>query len=355
MPLDTPRGESGSRRLRRSLPVLVFAAAALGVDAAAVAGQSATVTVEENFRAAPNGTVLARVQPGAAVAVEAVRSPWVQVRLEGWIWEASLLARTGGSFDLVVAPAGGENLRSEPNGSILARLGRGTLLDELERRPGWVRVRRVGWIWAASLERQGGAGGGRAADARAHATSWLRAARPGGAILSAPDGDTLARVAEGTELQVLARAGNWARVRIEGWTWTPGLAGGEKADTAAPLELGPETLAAEPDRYRGRLVSWRLQFISLERAERVRTDFYEGEPFILARTAEPRSRFAYVAVPPERLSEVERLAPLQWITVVGRVRTGAAALTGSPIIDLLEMRREAAPRPRSERDGGPSR
>jgi hypothetical protein len=105
------------------------------------------------------------------------------------------------------------------------------------------------------------------------------------------------------------------------------------------LEVSPDVVAQDPEAYRGEVVDWELQFISHERAERVRTDFYEGEPFLLTRSPASARAFVYVAVPPERLSEFEGLIPLERIRVVGRIRTGAAALTGSPILDLLELTR----------------
>ena len=46
-----------------------------------------------------------------------------------------------------------------------------------------------------------------------------------------------------------------------------------------------ESVAAAPDDYRGELLQWDLQFISLERAEEIRTDFYANEPFLLTRMA----------------------------------------------------------------------
>jgi hypothetical protein len=101
----------------------------------------------------------------------------------------------------------------------------------------------------------------------------------------------------------------------------------------------PEEVGQDPDAYRGAVVEWELQFVSREEAERVRTDFYEGEPFLLTRATSPGRAFVYVAVPPERLSEVEGLIPLERIRVVGRIRTGAAAFTGNPILDLLELTR----------------
>lgn len=141
-------------------------------------------------------------------------------------------------------------------------------------------------------------------------------------------------------MQVVAREGNWVRVQLEGWVWSP-----EGADSAATPQPATgatvEAVVADPARYRGRVVSWTLQFIALERAERVRTDFFEGEPYLLARAGGADGIFVYVAVPPERLGDVQGLTPLERVRVVGRVRTGAAGLTGSPILDLVEIRREA--------------
>ena len=103
--------------------------------------------------------------------------------------------------------------------------------------------------------------------------------------------------------------------------------------------LTPVDLMENPSAHRGRVVVWSLQFISLEQAERVRTDFFEGEPFLLCRFGDSDGAFVYVAVPPERVEEVKGLVPLEVITVTARVRTGASALTGTPIVDLLALQR----------------
>jgi hypothetical protein len=143
----------------------------------------------------------------------------------------------------------------------------------------------------------------------------------------------------GTEFQVLARQGNWVRVRLEGWVWAPTGVETDSVGFNIVSELTPEEVAQDPDAYRGEVVAWDLQFVSLEEAERVRTDFYEGEPFLLTRAISSDRAFVYVAIPPERLPEVEGLIPLERVRVVGRIRTGAAAFTGNPILDLLEITR----------------
>ena len=130
---------------------------------------------------------------------------------------------------------------------------------------------------------------------------------------------------------------------MEGWVWAP--PGSAASDAEVDPEVGqeasgltPEILAANPDAYVGRVLEWRVQFIAVERAERVRTDFYEGEPYMLTRFGGSSGSFVYIAFPPSRLLEVEALTPLELITVVARVRTGRAGLTGSPILDLIDLR-----------------
>lgn len=330
-----------------ALTGLVLATLAGGADAQSTARARGA----ENVRREPNGEIVARVEAGATMAVVGRRDRWLQVDLEGWMWERSLQATTREGFDLMVSEPQGENLRDGPAGAIIGRLGRGSLLDEVERRPGWIRVRRRAWIWAPSVVETStpGAAGAPARDAPApaaaapaRANAVVAAGEAGAIILTAPAGDTLARTLSGVELEVLAREGNWARVRVEGWTWLPPRQGAAAGQPGAPQALTPRDLAADPAAHRGRVVSWEVQFISLERAEKVRTDFFEGEPFILARHGGPDGPFVYVAVPAERVAELQGLVPLERLRVTGRVRTGAAALTGTPIIDLVALERVRA-------------
>jgi len=317
--------------------------AVVGVEGAR--GQDrATVRVEENLRAEPQGVVLGRLAVGSSFPVLEVRGQWVRVEVQGWIWTRSVGTTDRMGFDLAVSVDPEENLRAEPSGAVIARLLAGALLERVGSVPGWTEVRRVAWVWAPSLTLAtapvpgpaAAPSGGQEAGA---GVGWWQAGPEGAPVLSGPDGDTLARTRPGTELRVLAREGNWVRVQLEGWTWAPG---GEQADSSlstSPSGITLQEVVREPEAHRGRVVSWELQFVSLERAERIRTDFFEGEPFLLARAAPPEGNFVYVVIPPERLGEVEGLIPLERVRIVGRIRTGAAALTGNPILELLELMR----------------
>ena len=318
-------------------------------------GQSVRVSVpEENFRKEARVTSsnrLATVFEGAVLGVESRQARWILATLEGWIWTPSLSATDRDGFDLVVSAPGGENLREAPDGEArrVARLLRGMLLDQVERRGNWTLVRRSAWLWSESVveveaDRAAApalpdATPAEADDGPAAAAAELpeRIVVTGSSVqmLVSPSGDTLASLMPEADLEVLARQGSWARVRLEGWVWVPSTV---PADSIlAGADLRPQDVAANPDQYRGRQVSWRLQFVSVERAEPAREDFYEGEPFILARALDGDQGFVYVAVPPELLPDVNALRPLQRIEVLGRIRTGRSVLMGVPVLDLVAL------------------
>ena len=363
MSSSSPRllASTSARAILAAAVVALAAPAAPGGDLAA---QTVEVAVEqENLRQEPMGKRLATVNRGTRLRVVGRDGRWRQVVLEGWIWTPSVASTDRGGHDLVVSADGGENLRSEPSAraTVRARLLEGFLLTRLEESGDWTRVRRTAWMWAPSLRAvdgggaaepeegpaadrdrdEGGGAEGRAAtpsDGGGEAGDDHRVVEGGPArIHVSPDGDTIAVAGPGTDLAVLGRQGEWIRVRLDGWVRASDLVPPDSASAAR--ELTPEQLRAHPDRYRGRRVRWTVQFVSLERAEAARTDFYEGEPFLLARPAVGEGTgFVYLAVPPEMLPRAERLRPLQEIHVLGRVRTGRSALMGAPVLDLLELR-----------------
>lgn len=321
---------------------------------ATASAQGATVSVErENFRAAPRGTVIAELDRGTELTPGESRDRWREVTLEAWVWSASLREEQQDGYDLVVAAAEGENLRVTPNGTRVGRARPGMRLNRVETQDRWVRVRRTGWIWEPSLdvrqvdgpaeqparpEQPPGAEQPAGAAPPGAEREFLAAGSRGLLILGAPAGDTLARVHPGGSVQVLGREGDWTRVRVEGWAVTASLTAEDTASSSVLRDISLAELQAEPEQVRGRLVEWTVQFIALQHAERFRTDFMEGEPFILARGPGDDAGFVYIAVPPEQEGALKSLGPLERFRVMGRVRTARSRLTDAPVIDLLEIR-----------------
>lgn len=341
--------------LRATARTVLLIISILGTVAAPAAAQaSARVRVSENVRKDPNGEVLAQLEPGTTLDVVGHQDRWTQVDLEGWVWERSLQVTDREGMDLIVSAEDGENLRDAPSGNVLGRLVRGMLLEEVSRQTGWIQVRRRAWIWSPSLveTKPEPAPATRTAPSTPTRTTTSAPRKPvgyvpagsrGAVILSAPGGDTIGTTAPRTEMEVVSREGNWARVRLEGWTWLPEGDTAAAADSTAPAALTPAELRRDPTAYRGRMVSWELQYISLEHAEKVRTDFFEGEPFLLARYGGSDGPFVYIAVPQDQVQSLKGLIPLERVAITGRVRTGASSLTGTPIVDLVSLERIRSP------------
>lgn len=305
-----------------------------------LAAQSALVAVEEeNFRASPRGTILAQLVEGTPLVIGARQGQWREATLEAWIWGPSVEPDTRGGHDLSVSVTDGENLRATPNGRRLGRAREGMLLDRVEEQGRWVRVRRTAWIWGPSIRiaTQAPPPPAPAEPSLSAPTREFTEAGPGAVVQTTPTGDTLARIEPGASVEVLARDGEWARIRVEGWTRVAALGGAGVQDQTVLQGVSRDTLQADPARFRSRLLEWTLQFISVQEAEEFRTDFLPGESFILTRGPGDDAGFVYLAVPPELLSDVQTLDPLQRIRVVGRVRSARSALTGAPVLDLLEI------------------
>lgn len=326
------------------------------------------------LRAAPDGARLATIAAGTTVQAGERRDGWREVTLTGWIWNASVRPASRQGFDLVVSARDGENLRATPNGDRIARLNNGTLLVELERQGRWIRVRRTGWVQDGGIDapaESAPAGDNAAANseppaarpespaaqpespaARSESSAaqsaapaelstppahGARAGRSGTVLLASPGGDSLATIRPLSDLEVVERRGDWVRVRIEGWVASPTL--DQPADSGTILTgIAPEVLRSNPEAFRGRLVEWKVQFIAFDRAEKIRTDFKEDEPFILARPPGDQPGFVYLAATEEQLPLIRTITPLQWIDVVARVRTGRSTQMGAPVLELIEIR-----------------
>jgi hypothetical protein len=318
------------------------------------AQQTATVQRDnEAFLAEPRGIRLGRLAQGAQFPGGGTRAGYTAVTIEGWVVQGSVGPAARGGHDLRVTKADGENLRSAPNGAIVGRLVPRALVDQVERRQGWVHVRRSGWVATAGLRAAGAAPPaagparpGAAPAARAPVTApesvaarrdldpSLAVARTRIELHRAPGAPPAGSLEADMPVRVTARAGEWVRVETQAWVRERDL---RPAGDAALNNVTAAELRADPERFQGRLIRWTIQVIALQTADELRPDFTAGERYILARGPAPEYAFAYVVVPPDKAAAVERIAPLSSVTIVARVRTGRSAYLANPILELVDV------------------
>jgi len=298
-----------------------------------------------------NGRRLARMARGVVLPGGPAQGDWLPVRLDGWIWSKSVGPATQDENDLAVTRDGGENLRDTAQGSVIARLPRGFALQRADTGRGkWTHVRRAGWVARTVVTVVGQVAstvsatvpGGRDTAAAPPAaspppdTAGYETAVPAqrADLYGAPNGSITGAVAAPTPLRVLARSGDWTRVQLEAWVKTSDLA------SAPPGVLEGVTAAelrADPARYAGQVVRWRLQFVAVETADDLRPDIPDGSTYLLARGPAPERGFVYVIVPDARKAAVAELAPLTDIEVTATVQVGKSHFIGNPIVDLLSF------------------
>jgi len=295
---------------------------------------------DETFRKTANGRRLADIAVGTTVLVTRTEGSWTAVDMEGWVLSDALGVTAREGHNGIVTQVNGTNLRREPSGTILAHLLEGFLLHRREDRDGWTRIKRSGWVRSMSLTTPAAI----LEQDRFSIDQPPEILYEGRRLVTddaplemhdAPEGDPMATVLPGKLITVVERKDQWARIRIEGWVPAKELAISTSDSTL--VDVSAAVLKANPDEYQNMRVHWTLQFVALEMAEPERTDFYEGEPFILARTDDPSDGLVYIAVPPELLGTIQAIRPLQNIEILAQVRTGRSSLMGVPVLDLLAL------------------
>jgi hypothetical protein len=350
----------------RRLPACAAALVCCGASAVAAQARQRATSAAPLLRE-PGGIRLGRLVAGAEYPTRRVTGTWIETAVQGWIWSASTQPTGRDGFDLSVSAGGGEVVRAEPRGAIVARLEEGTLLRRLGGQGQWTRVERLGWVTRGALTvapatppsqpvaaprsdppprpsdppgRPASADTGRsdAPPARSAvpppATGSERVTiRKGAQVTAAPDGEPVAVLARPGEGDVVERSGNWVKVRVEGWL--------RSADLTASAETGPRItgamVRADPGRYVGQPVAWRLHFLALQVADDLRPEMKRGQPYLLARGPLPESGFVYLILSPEQAAEARALAPLDEIRIEGVIRAGRTKYLPTPVVELVSL------------------
>jgi hypothetical protein len=326
------------------------------------AQQVPEISVATRLRKEPQGIPLVSLPAGTPVEARRSRGEWREVVIEGWIFTRSTARTTRDGFDLVVTVPSGENIRESPNGRVLARVRSGTLLTRKGTRGTWTRVSRAGWVpreavrspakepaatavpgapadqtpspidepvESGALPVQGAASA--ASDETAVDSEPVRVSRET-AIFAAPQGGSYGILQPGAPTRVLRRSGDWTRVQLEGWIREADLGGGVGAS------LGSVTAAevrADPARYVGRPVDWRLELIAVQTADELRTEIPKGQLYLLTRGPLPEPGFVYVMVTPAQAEEFRALQALQELTLRVIIKAPRTRFLATPVVELV--------------------
>jgi hypothetical protein len=280
------------------------------------------------------------LQPGATVTVRRTTSDWQQVTFEGWIITASTGPSTHPEFSLAVNTPDGENLRAEPEGAVVARAIRGTGFTRLARRGVWTQVRRSAWIQvpARGESRVAQTRDSRVAsrDSAPPSTSITPSServvvRKGAGLALGPGGAVIGTAPDGLQADVVERSGNWVRIRTDTWVL---------AEEVVPMppdsaRVTLEELRANPARFVGQPVTWRLQFLSVQKADELRPELPPGLPYLLTRGPLPEAGFVYVAITAEQAARFRAMNPLDEFVARGTIRAARTKYLPTPVIDLL--------------------
>lgn len=272
--------------------------------------------------------------------------------LDGWIWSASLGPTSRDGFNQVVSVDGGENLRLTPNGGRLGRALEGALLNRVSRQGGWTRVQRRVWVDDAGLLADGPAAGAPAGVADS-VTAPVEAVEPSEADSATPapprepvtiNPNAELRTGPGSELigraplelraEVLQRSAGWVRVRTEAWVRAQDVVAAPMVGEAA---ISLRDLREDPERFTGRAVVWRLQFLSLEVADELRPEIPAGASYLLTRGPLPEAGFVYVVVSDDQADRFEGMRPLDEFVAEATILAARTRYLPTPVIQLRRV------------------
>lgn len=358
-----------------------------GGSAAALprAGDAVVVLDGSALRAAPRGEIVATASRALPLTVDSVRNGFVRVTIAGEVRTRDL-RMVAGRARAAVTNSRGTALRGPLGGRevTLAMLRRTTVLfppttgARFPQRPGvgldvvrgvWVDASRVRSASASrskpaqtspsappsnapaaasdprpaaapspATPRLAATGAEQSAAAEASETEARLELRSAGALRSAPDGPAIASVVSGAPVSTVARADGWVRVRIEGWLPDSMVA---LMRAGAPDSLSAADLRADPAGARGRLVRWTVEAVAVRRNDGLRQGLRNGETYLLARGPGTERAVLYLALPEALVATVSTLPPLTTLTVVARVRTGRSEPAGVPVLEVIELGRDA--------------
>jgi hypothetical protein len=296
--------------------------------AAPVAGQtSVRLEQEARFTKLPGAQTLGTLLPGAEVTPGRLQRSAVEIAIEGWLPSAALAARRRDSFDVQTTKRPNAEFRNAPDGATIARVSPNVGFIKLETRGDWIRVRRTAWMDQKFLP------AAPAAPTVPTGPDRVEVIRKAG-LAVAPEAAVVGTIDSGAGAKVLSRSGGWTKVQLEMWVPDSAL---RSTDNRILVGVSQAEVRANPARYLGQLVEWRLQFVAVQKADELRPEIPAGQSYLLTRGPLPEPGFVYVVVPSNLVSQFQAVPSLKEIVIRGTIRAASTKYLPTPVLDLVEV------------------
>jgi hypothetical protein len=149
-----------------------------------------------------------------------------------------------------------------------------------------------------------------------------------------PDNGQAGTLSAGTRGRVIGQSGDWVRLQLEGWVRASDL----KASTEGVLVgVSAAEVRAEPDRFVGQTVDWRLQLVSVQVADELRPEMPAGQPYLLTRGPLPEPGFVYVMVPRAEVEKMRALPPLSELRLRVTIRAAKTRYLPTPVVEMVSV------------------
>ncbi|MBA4182058.1 MAG: hypothetical protein C0506_15820 [Anaerolinea sp.] len=153
----------------------------LGAPLLRADAQQGRISADTDVRSAPNGTVVAQLRAGTSWPTGATRNGFTSVTIEAWV-DASRFGAGRDSFPVTIGGSANLRIREQPSldGRILGSFRAGAGMSVVQRRDTWARVKREVWVPSSAIAVQAASRPSAAAPAASPAAPQSRppSARP---------------------------------------------------------------------------------------------------------------------------------------------------------------------------------
>ncbi|HWA16259.1 MAG TPA: hypothetical protein VG817_07495, partial [Gemmatimonadales bacterium] len=126
----------------------------------------------------------------------------------------------------------------------------------------------------------------------------------------------------------------WTRVQFEAWIPDSTLA---TAPSGVIVGVSQAEVQANPSRFVGQVVQWKVQFVALQKADELRPEIPTGTMYLLTRGPLPEPGFVYIMIPPSMVTQFEQVPALKELTIRGTIKSATTKYLPTPVVELISV------------------